>query len=51
MENATGWKAHLGADGIDEIAEDEEPERVLAFVFCPECARREFGRAREGLRV
>jgi hypothetical protein len=39
------WQAHLGADDIDEIAEDEEPRRLLAFVFCPECAEREFGRA------
>jgi hypothetical protein len=41
-ESATGWEAHLGADDIDEIAEDEEPRRILAFVFCPECAGRGF---------
>jgi hypothetical protein len=45
-ENATGWEADLGADNIDEIAKDEEPRRVLAFVFCPECAEREFGWSR-----
>ena len=45
-EKATGWEAHLGADDIDEIAEDEEPRRLLAFVFCPACARREFGASR-----
>jgi hypothetical protein len=32
-------------DDIEEIAEDEEPRRLLAFVFCPECANREFGDA------
>jgi hypothetical protein len=35
---ARGWEAHLGADDIDEIPEDEEPRRLLAFVFCRECA-------------
>jgi hypothetical protein len=39
---STGWEAHLGADDIDEIREDEEPRRLLAFVFCPECVEREF---------
>jgi hypothetical protein len=43
--NATGWQAHLGADDIDEIADFEEPRRVLAFVFCPACAEREFGKS------
>jgi hypothetical protein len=42
-ENAIGWQAHLGADDIEEVPEDEEPKRVLAFSFCPECAKREFG--------
>jgi hypothetical protein len=44
-EKATGWEAHLGADDIDEIPEDEEPRRILAFVFCRDCAEREFGSA------
>jgi len=33
--HAVGWQAHLGYDP----REDEWPE---AFVFCPECAKREF---------
>jgi hypothetical protein len=44
-EKATGGEADLGADDIDELPEDEEPRRLLAFVFCPECANREFGDA------
>jgi len=38
--NADGnpWQSHLGYDP----REDERPE---AFVFCPECAEREFGDA------
>jgi hypothetical protein len=42
-ENAADSQAHLGWDDIDEAAEDERPTRALAFVFCPECAEREFG--------
>jgi hypothetical protein len=34
--DAKGWRALLGYD----VREDEWPE---AFVFCPECAKREFG--------
>jgi hypothetical protein len=49
-ERATGWHTHLGADDIDEIAEDEEPRRILAFVFCPECAEREFREGRSSSR-
>jgi hypothetical protein len=48
-EGATGWQAHLGADDIDEIAEDEEPQRVSAFMFCPECAQREFGHTKRSV--
>jgi hypothetical protein len=33
---AQGWQAWIGYD----LREDESPE---AFVFCPECAEREFG--------
>jgi hypothetical protein len=41
-ESANRWQAHLGL--VDEMAEDEEPTGgVLAYVFCPSCAEREFG--------
>jgi DNA-directed RNA polymerase subunit RPC12/RpoP len=33
---AYGWRAYLAP------AEDEEPEGEI-LIFCPECARREFG--------
>jgi hypothetical protein len=34
--DAAGWQAFLGYD----LREDERSE---AFVFCPDCAEREFG--------
>jgi hypothetical protein len=40
---AAGWQAHLARD-LDE--EENEQEVVL---FCPECARREFGTFEAGL--
>ena len=38
--DAQGWQSHLGYDP----REDEWP---AAFAFCPECAEREFGAARQ----
>jgi hypothetical protein len=35
---ADGWRAYLGVSETN----DKEPE---TFVFCPECASREFGQA------
>jgi hypothetical protein len=37
-EKAAGWRGYLGQDP------NEDPEPI-AFVFCPECAEREFGEA------
>jgi hypothetical protein len=40
-ELAAGWRAYLAGDF------DEDEDEVL--LFCPECARREFGPFDEGL--
>ena len=36
-----GWRAMLGTDGGDD-------PRVEAFVFCPDCAEKEFGPKQAG---
>jgi ribosomal protein L40E len=38
-EDARGWRSCLGSGSEDLDARDVE-----AFVFCPDCAKREFGR-------
>jgi hypothetical protein len=42
-DEKASWEAHLGAN---EIPEHEPPKRVLAFIFCPDCAERGFERSR-----
>jgi hypothetical protein len=43
-DNAKGWRAFLGVD----VNEEEEGTRV--YIFCPECAEREFGPPRSDIR-
>jgi hypothetical protein len=33
--DAVGWRAYLGSEG-------EEGEQPSAYLFCPECSKREF---------
>ena len=40
-----GWRAMLGTDG-----EGDDP-RVEAFVFCPDCAEKEFGPSKQAGRA
>jgi hypothetical protein len=48
MENAAGGQANVGWD-IGEIAKEEEPRRVLAFIVGAERAGREVGTGRKSL--